>query len=53
VAPEAAVHGLFELAFHFAAQRRLHDLLGVAREAAYLALAPFVGVSEAAEAAAS
>lgn len=51
VAPEAVVHGLFELAFHYAAGGRVPELLGVAREAAYLVLAPFVGVSEAASAA--
>jgi AcrR family transcriptional regulator len=49
VAPEAAVHGLFELAFHYAVQNRTSELVGVTREAAYLVLAPFVGVSEAAE----
>jgi AcrR family transcriptional regulator len=53
VAPEAAVHGLFELAFHHAVQDRAAELLRVAREAAYLVLAPFVGVSEAAETAAA
>jgi AcrR family transcriptional regulator len=53
VAPEAAVQGLFELAFHYAVQHRAAELLGVTREAAYLMLAPFVGVSEAAEAAAA
>ncbi|HEU0249330.1 MAG TPA: TetR/AcrR family transcriptional regulator [Solirubrobacteraceae bacterium] len=52
VAPEAAVHGLFELAFHYTVQHRATELLNVTREAAYLVLAPFVGVSEAAEAAA-
>jgi AcrR family transcriptional regulator len=51
VAPEAAVHGLFELAFHYAVQHRAPELLGVRSEATYLVLAPFVGVSEAAEAA--
>jgi hypothetical protein len=50
VAPEAAVHGLFELAFHYAVQHRAPELLGVRSEATYLVLAPFVGVSEAAEA---
>jgi AcrR family transcriptional regulator len=53
VAPEAAVHGLFELAFHHAAQGRAAELVGVGREAAYLVLAPFLGVSEAAELAAA
>jgi AcrR family transcriptional regulator len=53
VAPEAAVHGLFELAFHYATQNRAAELMGVGREAAYLMLAPFLGVSEAAELAAA
>jgi AcrR family transcriptional regulator len=53
VAPEAAVQGLFELAFHYAVQHRASELLDVTGEATYLVLAPFVGVSEAAEAAAS
>jgi hypothetical protein len=53
VAPEAAVHGLFELAFHYAVQHHAAGLLRVAHEAAYLMLAPFVGVSEAAETAAA
>jgi AcrR family transcriptional regulator len=53
VAPEAAVHGLFELAFHYAVQHRATELLGVTREVGYLILAPFVGVSEAAETAAA
>jgi AcrR family transcriptional regulator len=52
VAPEAAVHGLFELAFHYAVQNRTSELVGVTGEAAYLVLAPFLGVSEAAELAA-
>jgi AcrR family transcriptional regulator len=53
VAPEAAVHGLFELAFHYATQNRAAELIGVGREAAYLMLAPFLGVSEAADLAAA
>lgn len=53
IAPEAAVHGLFELAFHYAVKHRAPELLDVTNEATYLVLAPFVGVSEAAEAAAS
>jgi AcrR family transcriptional regulator len=53
VAPEAAVHGLFELAFHYATQNRAAELAGVGREATYLMLAPFLGVSEAAELAAA
>ena len=52
VAPEAAMHGLFELAFRYAVQDRASELLDVTSEATYLVLAPFVGVSEAAEAAA-
>jgi AcrR family transcriptional regulator len=52
VAAEAAVHGLFELAFHHAAQHKTTELPRVASEATYLALAPFVGVTEAAQAAA-
>jgi AcrR family transcriptional regulator len=52
VAPEAAVHGLFELAFHHAVQGRAAELVGVTREAVYLVLAPFLGVTEAAETAA-
>jgi len=52
VAPEAAVHGLFELVFHYAVQGQASQLVQVSREAAYLVLAPFLGVSEAAEAAA-
>ncbi|MGH2879524.1 MAG: TetR/AcrR family transcriptional regulator [Solirubrobacteraceae bacterium] len=52
IAPEAAVHGLFELAFNYAVKHRAPELLGVTSEATYLVLAPFVGVSEAADAAA-
>ena len=52
VAPEAAVHGLFELAFRYAVEHRASELPSISREATYLVLAPFVGVSEAAEAAA-
>jgi AcrR family transcriptional regulator len=48
IAPEATVHGIFELAFHYAAQEKVPELLRVTREASYLALAPFVGVTEAA-----
>jgi AcrR family transcriptional regulator len=51
IAPEASVHGLFELAFHYAVKDNVAELPHVAREAAYLALAPFLGVTEAAEAA--
>lgn len=52
IAPEAIVNGLFELAFHHAASNKAAELPHVAPEAAYLALAPFVGVTEAAEVAA-
>ncbi|HEY2632147.1 MAG TPA: TetR/AcrR family transcriptional regulator [Solirubrobacteraceae bacterium] len=50
IAPEAAVQGMFELAFHHAIQHRAEQLLEMTREATYLVLAPFLGVSEAAEA---
>jgi AcrR family transcriptional regulator len=50
ITPEATVHGLFELAFHQAAQNRTTELIHSTREVTYLALAPYVGVSEAAEA---
>jgi AcrR family transcriptional regulator len=53
IAPEATVHGIFELAFHYAAEDEVAHLPRVAREASYLTLAPFLGVSEAAEVAAS
>jgi AcrR family transcriptional regulator len=53
IAPEATVHGLFELVFHHAAQHKVAELSNVTREAIYLALAPFVGVTEAAETASS
>lgn len=49
ITPEATVHGLFELAFHQAAQHRTAELTHLSREATYLALAPYVGVTEAAE----
>ncbi len=50
IAPEAAVHGLFELAFHHAVQHRVAELPRLAHEGAYLVMAPFLGVTEAAEA---
>lgn len=53
MAPEAAVHGLFELAFHYAVQHRASELMAATSEATYLVLAPFLGVSEAAELAAA
>lgn len=43
---------VFELAFHQAAQHKTAELTSLTREATYLALAPYVGVSEAAEVAA-
>lgn len=49
IAPETATQGLFEIAFHHAARRKVAELPAVAHEACYLALAPFVGVSEAAQ----
>jgi AcrR family transcriptional regulator len=49
IAPEAAIQGIFELAFHHAIQEKADELVGVTREATYLALAPFLGVTEAAE----
>jgi AcrR family transcriptional regulator len=49
ITPEATMHGIFELAFHHAAEHKVEDLARAAPEAAYLALAPFVGVSEAAD----
>jgi AcrR family transcriptional regulator len=52
IAPEAIVHGLFELAFHHAAQGTVPELRLATPDAVYLALAPFVGIADAAEAAA-
>jgi AcrR family transcriptional regulator len=51
IAREAVVHGLFELAFQHAAQDKAAELPRVAPEATYLTLAPFLGVTEAGEAA--
>lgn len=51
VAPEAIAHGIFELVFHHAAQNKVQELLQVRPIATYLAIAPFIGVSEAADAA--
>lgn len=53
IAPEAAVHGLFELAFHHAAQRKIDELVRVAPIATYLTMAPFLGVTAAADAVAA
>jgi AcrR family transcriptional regulator len=52
ITPEATMHGLFELAFHQAVQHKTAELTSLTREATYLTLAPYVGVSEAAEVAA-
>jgi hypothetical protein len=49
IVPEAIVHGLFELAFHHAAERKVEDMIRMVPAATYLTLAPFLGVSEAAE----
>jgi AcrR family transcriptional regulator len=51
VAPEAIAHGLFELAFHHAAQGTVEELIHARPFATYLAMAPFLGVSDATEAA--
>jgi AcrR family transcriptional regulator len=51
IVPEAIVHGLFELAYRHAAEDRTGELPGAAQQAIYLALAPFLGVTAAAEAA--
>lgn len=52
VAPEAIAHGIFELTFHHAARNKVEELLHVRPLATYLAMAPFLGVSEAADVAA-
>jgi AcrR family transcriptional regulator len=52
IAPEAVMHALFELAFHQAAQGKTAELTSLTRETTYLALAPYIGVSEAAQIAA-
>jgi AcrR family transcriptional regulator len=49
VAPEAVAHGIFELAFHHAAENKVEQLLRLTPVATYLALAPFLGVAEAGE----
>lgn len=49
IAPEATMHGIFELAFYYAAEHKVEELAHAAPEAVYLALAPYVGVTEAAE----
>jgi AcrR family transcriptional regulator len=52
IATEASVHGLFELAFHYSARNESAQLLSAVPQATYLVLAPFLGVTEAAEMAA-
>lgn len=47
VAPEAIMHALVELGFHHAARQSVSELRSISNEIAYLALAPFVGVTEA------
>ncbi|HEY5287028.1 MAG TPA: TetR/AcrR family transcriptional regulator [Solirubrobacteraceae bacterium] len=49
ITPEATMHAIFELAFHHAAERKVEALARTAPEATYMALAPYVGVSEAAK----
>jgi AcrR family transcriptional regulator len=51
VAPEAIMHGIFELAFHHATEHTVEQLQHLTPVAEYLALAPFLGNTEAAEAA--
>jgi AcrR family transcriptional regulator len=48
IASEAIVHGMFELAFHHAAQGTVSELRLATPDAVYFALAPFVGVTDAA-----
>lgn len=50
ITPEATVQGVFELAFHQAAKDEVPELSSLSREATYLALAPYLGVTDAAEA---
>jgi AcrR family transcriptional regulator len=49
VAPEAIVQGIFELAFHHATENAVERLLQLIPVTEYLALAPFLGNTEAAE----
>lgn len=53
IASEAAVYSVFELAFHYAVQKRVNELVALVPEAAYLVLAPFLGPAEAASVALS
>jgi AcrR family transcriptional regulator len=51
IAPEAIVQALFEMAFVFATAGRTSELSTMTKQATYLALAPYLGVTEAAKAA--
>jgi AcrR family transcriptional regulator len=50
LAAEAIVQSIFELAFTYAAAGRASELTGAREQAVYLALAPYLGVTEAAKA---
>ena len=45
---EAIVGGISELCLRYAAEGRIHELPGAERDAAFVALAPFIGAEEAA-----
>ena len=49
ITPEATMQGLLELAFHQAVQNQIPELSALSREASYFALAPYLGVTDAAE----
>jgi AcrR family transcriptional regulator len=49
IAPEAIAHGIFELAFHYAAQHKVEELPKLSSFATYLTTAPFLGTADAAE----
>lgn len=49
ITPEATIQGIFELAFHQAAKDRVPELSALSRDVTYLALAPYLGVTNAAE----
>jgi AcrR family transcriptional regulator len=51
LAPEVTTQALIELVFRAATNERLPQLIDAAPEAVYLALAPFLGIDDAAEAA--
>ncbi|MGA9285481.1 MAG: TetR/AcrR family transcriptional regulator [Solirubrobacteraceae bacterium] len=53
IAPEATVQSIFELAFYQATKDQVPKLSSLSREITYLALAPYLGVTDAAELAAS